>query len=314
MHNALTWAAAARARVPTPVRRVIRDGATVAGLLFFVYLFVIVAPMAGTVGFDALSYWIYSIDDPYAITHGTMGSFVYSPVAARLFQVDSLLPFWQFLWLWEGLLLGTVLWLGGRRWWLALLAFPPVALELYHGNIHLLIAAAIVLGFRYPAAWAFVLLTKVTPGVGLLWFVVRREWRNLAIAVGVTLTFVAVSIVVDAQLWTDWWQKELLVSLRQPPNQPQIAVPLFARLAVAAILVVAGARTDRKWTVPVAAAIAMPVLWIAALSVLAALPAVRRVEDRERDHVADAMVPGPHRHAVKRGIAPPTVDSAGATT
>ena len=38
---------------------------------------------------------------------------------------------------------------------LTLLAFPPVAIELYHGNIHLLIAVAIVLGFRFPAAWAF---------------------------------------------------------------------------------------------------------------------------------------------------------------
>ena len=43
---------------------------------------------------------------------------------------------------------------------------------------------AIVLGFRWPFTWAFVLLTKVTPGVGLLWFAVRREWRSLAIALG----------------------------------------------------------------------------------------------------------------------------------
>ena len=155
--------------------RALRDGAVVAGLLFGAYLFVVIAPSVQTVGFDALSYWIYSIDDPYRITHGTMGSFVYSPVAARLFQADSLLPFWQFLWLWMGVLLATALWLGGRRWWIAVLAFPPVALELYHGNIHLLIAAAIALGFRYPAAWSFVLLTKVTPGVGLLWFAVRHE-------------------------------------------------------------------------------------------------------------------------------------------
>lgn len=258
--------------------RALRDGLTIAGLLFLVYLFVVVAPAAGSVGFDALSYWIYSIDDPYRITHGTMGSFVYSPVAARLFQVNSLLPWWQFLWLWEAALLGTALWLGGRRWWLAVLAFPPVALELYHGNIHLLIAAAIALGFRYPAAWAFVLVTKVTPGVGLIWFAVRREWRNLAIAVGVTGALVAMSLVVDFRLWQEWIDKELLVSLRQPPNQPQIEIPLFLRLPAAALLVAWGGLTDRKWTVPVAAALAMPVLWIAAFSVLAALPALARPE------------------------------------
>lgn len=263
--------------MPTPMRAV-RDGAVLAGLLFLVYLFVVVAPAAGTVGFDALSYWIYSIDDPYRITHGTMGSFVYSPVAARLFQANSLLPWWQFLWLWEAGLLATALWLGGRRWWLAVLAFPPVALELYHGNIHLLIAAAIALGFRYPAAWAFVLVTKVTPGVGLIWFVVRREWRNLAIALGVTAALVAVSLVVDFRLWQEWIDREVLVSLRQPPNQPQIEIPLLLRLPAAGLLVAWGGLTDRKWTVPLAAALAMPVLWIAAFSVLAALPALARPE------------------------------------
>lgn len=258
--------------------RALRDGLVLAGLLFAAYLFAVVAPQAGTVGFDALSYWIYSIDDPYAITHGTMGSFVYSPVAARLFQLHSLLPWWQFLWLFLATLLATALWLGGRRWWLAVLAFPPVALELYHGNIHLLIAAAIALGFRYPATWAFVLVTKVTPGVGLLWFAVRREWRNLAIALGATAALVAVSLLVDFPLWGEWIESQLLVSLEQPPNQPQIEVPLFLRLPAAALLVTWGALTNRKWAVPASAALAMPVLWIAAFSVLAAIPALYRSE------------------------------------
>jgi hypothetical protein len=271
--------ASERTRLAT---RALRDGAILAGLLFAGYLFVVIAPSARTVGFDALSYWIYSIDDPYRITHGTMGSFVYSPVAARLFAADSLLPFWQFLWIWLAILVGTALWLGGRRRWLWVLAFPPVALELYHGNVHLLIAAAIALGFRYPAAWSFVLLTKVTPGVGLLWFAVRREWRRLAIALGVTGALVAVSLVIDGPLWQQWIDKELLVSLKQPPNQPQIDIPLLLRLPVAAAVVTWGALTNRKWTVPLSAALAMPVLWISAFSVLAAVFAVDRPELAER--------------------------------
>jgi hypothetical protein len=265
----------------SPRERALRDGAVVAGLLFFVYLFVVVAPQSATVGFDALSYWVYSIADPYRLVHGTMGSFVYSPVAARLFQLDSLIPFWQFVWLWSAVLVATAIWLGGRRW-LWVLAFPPVAFELYHGNVHLLIAAAIALGFRYPAAWSFVLLTKVTPGVGLIWFLVRREWRSLAIALGVTAALVAVSLAVDFPLWPQWIDKELLVSLRQPPNQPQIAVPLLLRLPAAALLVGWGGLTNRKWTVPVAAAVAMPVLWVSAFSVLAALLAIDRPELQER--------------------------------
>ncbi len=98
------------------------------------------------------------------------------------------------------MLVATAIWLGGRRA-LWVLAFPPVALELYYGNVNLLIAAAIALGFRYPAAWSFVLLTKVTPGVGLLWFAVRREWRQLAIALGVTAVIVAASVALDGRLW-----------------------------------------------------------------------------------------------------------------
>ena len=81
---------------------------------------------------------------------------------------------------------------------------PPVFIELAMGNIHAFIAVAIVLGFRWPAAWAFVLLTKVTPGVGLLWFAVRREWRNLAIALGATAAIVAVSFVIAPALWAEW--------------------------------------------------------------------------------------------------------------
>ena len=266
--------------------RALRDGAIVAGLLFFGYLFLVVAPQQQTVGFDALSYYLYSIDNPYWLAHGTMGSFVYSPIAARLFQFDALLPFWQFLWLWMALLVGTVLWLGGRRRWLWILAFPPVALELYHGNVHLLIAAAIALGFRYPAAWAFVLVTKVTPGVGLLWFAVRREWRNLTIALGVTAALVAVSLAFDFRLWQQWIERDLLVSFATPPSQPQIPIPLLIRLPAAAALVIWGARTDRKWTVPMAAAIAMPVLWISAFAVLAALPALNRPELAERRDAA----------------------------
>ncbi len=108
-------------------------------------------------------------------------------------------------------------------------------------------------------------------------------WKTaMYVAWGVTAVLVAVSLVVDFGLWQQWIDKELLVSLRQPPNQPQIPIPLLVRLPAAAILVAWGGLTDRKWTVPLAAALAMPVLWIAAFSVLAALPALNRPELAER--------------------------------
>ena len=87
---------------------------------------------------------------------------------------------------------------------LLVLAFPPVAIELYYGNVNLLIALALVVGMTRPWAWTFVLLTKPTCGVGLLWFAARREWRQLGIALGVTLVIVATSLLVLPGAWRDW--------------------------------------------------------------------------------------------------------------
>jgi hypothetical protein len=86
------------------------------------------------------------------------------------------------------------------------LVFPPVTGNISTGNIHLMMAAAIVAGFRYPSAWAFVLLSKVTSGVGLLYFAVRREWRTLALAIATAAAIAAASFVVAPELWFQWFQ------------------------------------------------------------------------------------------------------------
>jgi glycosyl transferase family 87 len=264
------------------VLRGVRDGLIVAGLLFLAYLFVVVAPVAGTVGFDAAAYWGVDLDHPYRLAAGAFGAFPYTPVMARLFSFAAGLPWPAFWWLWTAVLVATAAWLGGRRWWLAVFAFPPVAVELYHGNVHLLIAAAIALGFRYPATWALILFTKVTPGVGLLWFAVRREWRSLGIAVGATAVIAALSIAVDGRLWGEWLNGAILPVSDGTVGQPHIDIPLLVRLPIAAAVVVWGALTDRRWTVPVASAIALPVLWFAGFSILAAVPALLRPELGER--------------------------------
>jgi hypothetical protein len=255
-----------------PAIRALRDGAVVAGLLFMAYLFLIVAPAVGTVGFDAFAYWNVNPADPYQVGVGGLGAFNYTPPIARLFGPFGALEWPTFLWLWLALLIGNIIWLGRRGYRIIwLLALPPVALELYHANIHLWIAAAIALGFRYPWTWGFVLLTKVTPGVGLLWFAVRREWRALAIALGVTGVIVAVSLVLEGQLWLDW-----LAFIGSTPEggsvaQFQIPIPLWIRLPAAIAIVVWGARTDRRWTVPVASMLALPALWYGGISMLLAV-------------------------------------------
>ena len=66
------------------------------------------------------------------------------------------------------------------------------------------------------------LLTKVTPGVGLLWFVVRREWRPLVIALGVTAAIVTVTFVAVPWMWADW----ISMVLAEGSNSQQQTVPL----------------------------------------------------------------------------------------
>lgn len=258
------------------IERAVRDGLILAGLLFAAYLFLITAPQTKTVGFDAFAYWSVDLRNPYGLSTGHLGAFTYTPVAAFVFAPVHLLPFWQFLWLWEALLVGTLIWLGRRRV-LWLLAFPPVALELYHGNIHLLLAAAIVLGFRYPAAWTFVLLTKGTPGIGLIWFAVRREWRHLAIVASSTAALVLVSAIASAllgvDLWSSWWRSVSATAGGMPLSQVALDIPLAIRVPAAAILVTWGAATERRWTVPVGACLALPVLWLSGFAMLAALAA-----------------------------------------
>ena len=253
-------------------RRAVRDGSIVAGLLFTAYLFLVIAPQQGTVGFDAFAYWSVDPTNPYIVPPGGLAAFNYAPPVAWLFGSFGNLPWFTFLWLWLAVLVGTVIFLGRhghRTIWL--LAFPPVALELYHGNVHLLVAAAIALGFRYPWTWSFILLTKVTPGVGLVWFAVRREWRSLAIALGVTGVIIVLSVVVNPQLWVEWFAFLGSAQGGGTVAQFQIGLPLWIRLPAALALVVWGARTDRRWTVVLAATIGLPILWPSGFAICAAL-------------------------------------------
>jgi hypothetical protein len=268
-----------------PAFRAVRDALVVLGLVFAAYQFLVLGPSQRILGYDAYSYWAVDLSRLYAGAIGDLGWFPYSPALAQVSSVFGVLPWPIFLAGWLALLFGVVVWLGRSRA-LLLLAFPPVAVELYHANINLLIAAAIVLGFRYPAAWAFVLLGKVTPGVGLLWFAVRREWRQLAIALAVTAVIGGVSFAVAPHLWFRWFDAIVASSSAAPVV---VNPPLWLRLPIAAAVVVWGARTDRPWTVPVAATLAMPVLWLAVFSILAAIvPLTRRRATARGGLVVDA--------------------------
>jgi hypothetical protein len=258
-------------------RRAVRDGLIISGWLATGFALIVVTSIVHSVGYDAYSYWSIDFADLYGRAMGSnfaVGAFRYAPPIAFLFGPFGALPWWLYLWLWEALMLALIAWLGGR-WALVLLALPPVALELYHGNVHLLIAAAIVLGMRYPAAWSFVLLTKITPGVGLLWFAARREWRSLAVALGATAAISAAAFVVAPHYWREWL--ESIFSNLAEPQSYSLPPPAPIRLPIAALIVIWGARTDRPWTVAVAATLGLPIIWPHGLCVLAAaIPFLRR--------------------------------------
>jgi hypothetical protein len=181
---------------------------------------------------------------------------------------------------WTAILIGAVAFLTGPRLLAAGLLLPFTAMEIAGGNVSLLLAVAIVVGFRWPAAWALVLLTKITPGIGLLWFAVRGEWRPLIIAGGATAVVVVLSALVMPQAWRDWIDV-ILGNVGKGGTWAAVPIPLWARLPVAVGLVAWGARTDRPWTVPVGAMLALPALWYGGLSMLLAV-IVLRDDDRAR--------------------------------
>jgi hypothetical protein len=139
--------------------------------------------------------------------------------------------------------------------------------ELWYGNIVMPMAVVLALGMCYPALWSFMLLTKVTPGIGLLWFVVRREWCNLGIALGVTGLIVVMSMLIVPNAWVEW-----IATLHQNATTP-VAVhahvpPLPVRLVIAAVLISIGAWRNWPAVLPFAVIIALPVFWYASLSLL----------------------------------------------
>jgi hypothetical protein len=260
--------------------RLLRDGYIVLAIVFVGLRLFAIEPWADSV--DAYAYWTTRSGDLYAAAEtGRIGAYLYSPAFAQaLAPIVAFLPVAAFTALWTAINFAALWWLVGRLALPALL-FLPISFEIISGNVHLLYAVAIVAGFRYPAAWALMFLTKITPGVGVIWFAVRREWRSLATALGVTGAIVAVSLVLDRAAWEQWIG--LLRNDLSGAGQASfatvgwyLAVPLMPRLAVAAGVVAYAAWTDRRWLVPVAVVVSLPVLWLNGLAILAAVvPLIR---------------------------------------
>ncbi len=219
--------------------------------------------------------WYWAADPNNLYPHPELAEnngYNYSPAFEFVVGWGRNLPFDVFVAIWRAILLLALVWLAGP-FTVFVLFLVPVASEVNAGNIQLLLAAVIVAGFRWPATWSFVLLTKVTPGIGLLWFALRREWRSLLIAIGVTLAIAAISFIQSPQRWFDWVH---LMAGNGAPAPPPYSWSFWQRLPIALAFVVIGAWRGWRWTVPVAATYALPVFYIISPAMLVgALPFVR---------------------------------------
>ena len=250
-------------------RRAIRDGLIVAGFIFNATLLLVWGPRLYWF-VDAEAWARINLNNLYGTGMGDpqlIGAFRYAPVIAWLFVPATWVP-------WPVLIAGYLALSGlalvamtGRHAPLFVLAFPPVLLELINGNIHLFLALAVWAGLRRPAAWAFTLLTKATPGVGVLWFAARREWRGLTVALGFTVAIVVVGVLLAPGMWADWIGSLFSFAAAEPPTA---VPPLIVRLPIAAVIAFWAGRTSRAWLVPVAVFLALPVLWLQGLAILTA--------------------------------------------
>jgi hypothetical protein len=224
---------------------------------------------------DAAVYYRAQPGQLYAERYAfAVSPFAYSPAFADALAPFRLLPERVFTGLWQLLLVGSLAaMVRGLAVPLLLVAVLPVgqpwnlvASDVAMGNIHVLLGAVAVFGLRYPALWSFALLSKVTPGVGLLWFVARGEWRNLGIALGATAAIAAASFAFVPGDWFAWAR-----FIQGGTDFPLwvVPVPLWIRLPMSAALVWWGAKTDRPWVVPIACGWVIPIPYPTMLAVMA---------------------------------------------
>jgi hypothetical protein len=252
----LSWWNSVLGRGSTASR--IANAVALAALIGYAVFFSIAGAHAG----DAHAYWAADIAHPYTTAVNQTDAYLYSPAFLIAIAPLKVLP-WEAFWVvWTALNLGVLAWLVGPV--LAVLVllpgpYSPVWVNLWYGNIIILMAAALLLVFRKPGAWSFLLLTKITPGVGLIWFVARREWRYLRDAALFTAGVIAISLVIGPALWIDWMHE-----LERSAALPAVFIalpPLWMRLTAALMIAGIGGFYGARWTVILAAVLAQPVFW-----------------------------------------------------
>jgi hypothetical protein len=181
---------------------------------------------------------------------------------------------------WTVLLMGCLWWMAGRDIWvmLALIAFPPVAVELWYRNVHIILAVLLVLAIRrWSGFYAIGAAIKVAPGLGIAFLAAGGRWRAAGVAVAVGLGILVVSVALSPAAWAQFID---ITRARGPLDETGfVAVPYLWRFAGGLVLAIVAGRLRPRLGEPllvIAVTLALPTLWFTALATLVALyPVIR---------------------------------------
>jgi len=204
------------------------------------------------------------------------------PTIAQAFSLVRWLPWPVALVTWQ-LVLWTALWYATRPFTLPVvvagylglaldipLLAAPIGVVLI-GNAGMLLTAGAVATVRDPRAVAIPVLTKVGPGIALLWHAPRQWGPGLAVS-GIVL---ASSVAYTPSAWPEWIAF-VAANVGQSPIG-ELAIPFAVRAPVGAAIVLLARRRQTPWLVPIGAGLAIPAdyglswvtVWVGALGLWA---------------------------------------------
>lgn len=251
----------------------------------------------GDGGGDAAAYWraghaILDGTSPYGRGVGEWFSYLYPPVFAQLIAPLSALPFVVFLWLWRAAELACLRYIVGswRAVGISLIAWLPLLVEIDNGNVHLFIAAAVVLAIHSDGrSLGLVALSKFAAlaAFPVAW---QRDRRGVLLGLALAGSLAATSVAASPQMWSDYII--FLGQAQEPTGWYNVGSFIWTplRLAVALALALAAWRWPRL-AVP-AVTLALPVLWLHGLSILIGL--VASPDERRRSVEARAAKRAPN--------------------
>lgn len=171
--------------------------------------------------------------------------FPYPPLLAILFRPLALLPFEAAAAIWEVVVIAsfvlTVWWIGPRRreTWLALgILALPIAWCLVIGQAQVLLTLFTAIG----APWSIALATniKLFPAAIALWWIGRRDWRNLGLFVATIAGLALFQLVLAPQASLDYLTAISLKQVGAIRNLSPYAISplLWGALVIAGVAIV----------------------------------------------------------------------------